>query len=233
MKKLITITLVLLVTLLLSACDKTNTNIEPTTTETQTDDTEHIIETCNDDVLFAKPIIYLYPTEKTKLTVKLGKPQNLTCTYPNYENAWDVTAFPNGKLINNITGREHYCLYWEGISKNTSQLTEGFVVKGTDTIAFLEEKLAILGLNEAEAQEFIIYWLPVLQENEYNLIRFATIDEINKEMPIEFSVTPDTLIRVLMQFKPLEHNINIKEQKLTPTNRNGFTAVEWGGCKID
>ncbi|MBQ8538885.1 MAG: hypothetical protein IJ433_04470 [Ruminococcus sp.] len=242
MKKLISaIFIIVLIASTLSACNNIKKNSEPTTTVTenetqkqeQSDDSEYAIETCNDDILFAKPVIYLYPTEKTKLTVTLGKPQNLTCTYPHYENSWDVTAFPDGKLIDNKRNRELYCLYWEGISKNTSQLTEGFVVKGTDTIAFLEEKLAILGLNEAEAQEFIIYWLPVLQENEYNLIRFATIDEINKEMPIEFSVTPDTLIRVLMQFKPLEHNINIKEQKLTPAKRNGFTAVEWGGCKID
>lgn len=206
-------------------------NTEPVT-EAQTDNSEYIIETCNDDILCAKPVIYLYPTKETKLTVTLGKPHNLTCTYPHYEDSWDVTAFPDGKLIDNKTNRELYCLYWEGLGDNTHELTEGFVVKSSDTIAFFEEKLALLGLSETEAEEFIIYWLPKLQENEYNLIRFATMDEINKEMPIEFSVKPDTLIRVLMQYKPLKNNISIKEQKLTPVYRNGFTVVEWGGCEI-
>ena len=242
----------ILITSPLSACSDNNENTSPTTaiteietqtetyietntetsTEAPTDNTEIIQETCNDNIVFAKPVIYLYPTKETKLSVTLGKPQNLTCTYPHYVSSWYVNAFPNGKLIDNKTGRELYCLYWEGIGENTPNFNEGFVVKGTDTIAFLEEKLALLGLSETEAEEFIIYWLPKLQENEYNLIRFATMDEINKEMPIEFSVQPDTLIRVIMQFKPLKHHINIKEQKLTPVTRNGFTVVEWGGCEI-
>lgn len=241
MKKLIyAIFIIVLIASTLSACNNIKKDSEPTTTVTenetqkqeQADDSEYAIETCNDDILFAKPVIYLYPTEKTKLTVTLGKPQNLTCTYPHYENSWDVTAFPDGKLIDNKTNRELYCLYWEGTGNNTQELTEGFVVKGTDTSAFLEEKLAILGLSETEAEEFIIYWLPKLQKNEYNLIRFATMEEINREMPIEFSAEPDTLIRVLMQYKPLKSNINIKEQKFTKVYRNGFTVVEWGGCEI-
>ena len=241
MKKLISaIFIIVLIASTLSACNNIKKMSEPTTTVTenetqkqeQADDSEYVIETCNDDILFAKPVIYLYPTEKTKLTVTLGKPQDLTCTYPHYENGWDVTAFPDGKLIDNKTNRELYCLYWEGTGNNTQELTEGFVIKGTDTSAFLEEKLAILGLSETEAEEFIIYWLPKLQKNEYNLIRFATMEEINREMPIEFSAEPDTLIRVLMQYKPLKSNINIKEQKLTKVYRNGFTVVEWGGCEI-
>ncbi|MGN1329948.1 MAG: hypothetical protein ACI4VN_01245, partial [Clostridia bacterium] len=32
-----------------------------------------------------KPIIYLYPEEETQVTIKLGKPESLTCTYPKYE----------------------------------------------------------------------------------------------------------------------------------------------------
>ena len=51
-------------------------------------------------------------------------------------------------------------------------------------------------------------------------------------MPLELSVEPDTLIRVLMQYKPLDEYIEVKEQKLTTTERNGFTVVEWGGAEI-
>ena len=53
---------------------------------------------------------------------------------------------------------------------------EGFIVKGEDTAKFLEEKLEILGLNEREAEEFIIYWLPKLEANKYNYIRFASVE---------------------------------------------------------
>ena len=59
-----------------------------------------------------------------------------------------------------------------------------------------------------------------------------TLEEINEKMPLEFSVEPDSIIRVLMQFKPLEEYIEIPEQKLTTPERNGFVVVEWGGSEI-
>lgn len=179
-----------------------------------------------------KPIIYLYPQEKTELTVTLGKPENLTCSYPEYKNGWNVVANPDGTLVDKESGRELYSLYWEGLQTEPVNMEEGFVVKGTDTTKFLEEKLAILGLTDKEAEEFIVYWLPELQNNEYNYIRFATIDEINTNMPLDFSVNPDTLIRVLMQYKPLDEKIEVREQKLETPARNGFVAVEWGGTEI-
>ena len=179
-----------------------------------------------------KPIIYLYPENETELSVNLGKPENITCSYPEYQNGWNVIANTDGTLIDKNTGRKLYSLYWEGIQSEPINFEEGFVVAGKDSIQFLEEKLAILGLTEIEAEEFIVYWLPKLQENEYNYIRFATMDEINKNMPLEFSVEPDTIIRVLMQFKGLENPIDVQEQKLETPERKGFVAVEWGGTEI-
>lgn len=184
------------------------------------------------EYLYAKPIIYLYPQEKIELSVRLGKPENVTISYPIYNDGWDVIAYPDGALIDKATGRQFYALYWEGIGDAEVDMNEGFIVKGTDTADFLEEKLSVLGLTEIEAEEFIIYWLPKLQENRYNFIRFVPIEEINKIMPLDFSVTPDTLIRVLMQYKPLDHPITVREQKLMPIARAGFTAVEWGGTEI-
>ena len=40
--------------------------------------------------------------------------------------------------------------------------------------------LAISGLTERESEEFIIYWLPELETNKYNYIKFTALDEINK-----------------------------------------------------
>lgn len=90
-----------------------------------------------------------------------------------------------------------------------------------------------IGLTEREAEEFIVYWLPKLESNKYNYIRFATLDEINKNMPLEINPNPDTIIRVLMTFKGLENPINVQEQQLETPNRTGFVAVEWGGTEIE
>ena len=179
-----------------------------------------------------KPIIYLYPEDKTEVTVKVGNPQNLTHTYPKYENEWKVLAKPNGDLKDLKTGRNLYSLYWEGINTVEPNMNEGFIVKGEDTIGFLEEKLEILGLNEREAEEFIVYWLPKLESNKYNFIRFQTEEEINNNMPLEITPKPDTVIRIVMEFKGIEKPIQIQEQKLSTPQRTGFTVVEWGGTEI-
>ena len=109
---------------------------------------------------------------------------------------------------------------------------EGFCIKGEDSAKFLEEKLASLGLTEREAEEFIVYWLPKLEANNYNYIRFASMEEINRNMPLEFSVEPDTLIRVMMEFKGLDEPISVTEQQLETPVRTGFVIVEWGGTEI-
>ena len=136
------------------------------------------------------------------------------------------------------TGKNLYSLYWEGISNkvydysNTPEL-EGFVVRGEDITKFLEEKLSILGLSEREKEEFIIYWLPQMEDNKYNYIRFETIEEIEKEMPLQIEPKPDTTIRVLMDWKKLDEAIEVKEQELIPVERSGYTVVEWGASVLN
>ena len=61
-----------------------------------------------------KPVIYLYPEDEEEVTVKLGKKEKLTCTYPKYNDGWKVLAEPSGDLIDLETGKELYSLYWEG-----------------------------------------------------------------------------------------------------------------------
>lgn len=183
----------------------------------------------NDLPVARKPIIYLYPQENTEVEVRLGRPEKLTTTYPRYDQSWRVLAQPNGDLKDLKTGRNLYSLYWEGADFPANLKQEGFVVGGDETIEFLEGKLATLGLNEHEAQEFIIYWLPKIQKNKYNYVRFASSEEIEDYMPLNINPKPDTIIRVMMLLKPLDEAIEVKEQLLQPAKRSGFTVVEWGG----
>ena len=119
------------------------------------------------EISIDKPIIYLYPTEDTEISVRLLKDDNLTCSYPKYKDEWKVLVQPNGNMKDLDTYRQLYSLYYESKSDIEFKVEkEGFVVKGEDTILFLEEKLAILGLTEREAEEFIVYWLPKLEVNK-------------------------------------------------------------------
>lgn len=180
-----------------------------------------------------KPIIYLYPTETTDVSVKLGAVEKLTHTYPKYVDEWKVRAEPDGNLTDMVSGRKYYALYWEGKNANLSQYDDGFVVAKDEVVPFLEEKLARLGLNEREANEFIIYWLPKLESAPYTFVHFGAQEEQNKSMPLDIQPKPDTIIRVLMAFKSLDKPINVKEQVLPETPvRNGFTVIEWGGTDL-
>lgn len=180
-----------------------------------------------------KPIIYLYPTEETQVNVQLGNKEQITCSYPKYTTGWNVIAQPNGDLKDIDTNKNLYSLYYE--SNNVVEFKvrkDGFIVRGENSAEFLEEKLKILGLTDREAEEFIIYWLPKLEANKYNYIRFATREEIDANMPLTITPEPDTTIRVLMEYKGLENPIEVEEQNLEKTERKGFVAVEWGGTEI-
>lgn len=180
----------------------------------------------------AKPIIYFYPEETTELVVKLNLDGKLTHTYPKYKDQWNVTAHPDGTLFDE-NGQEYYALYWEGENNHPFTLNEGKVVPGENTVAFLEESLETLGLNRREANEFIMYWLPKMENNAYNLIHFST-SEYEEMAELDIAPKPETLIRVMMVFQPLDAPMTILEQDLLPLSktRKGFTVVEWGGKEI-
>ncbi len=178
----------------------------------------------------AKPVIYLYPETETEVSVKLTLDGRLTCTYPAYNGGWTVTASPDGTLTDK-NGQIYNYLYWEGLSVTKWDMTRGFCVKGEDTAAFLEDALAKLGLTRREANEFIVYWLPIMQENPYNIISFQT-DLYTESAKLEIAPAPDTLIRVFMAFEASECFVELEPQELTAPERVGFTVVEWGGSEI-
>ena len=178
-----------------------------------------------------KPVIYIYPEEETAVRVKLDLDGELTCTYPKYDNGWEVLAKPDGTLLDTETNKEYNYLYWEGISDVKVDETIGYCVKGTDTAEFLETKLNELGLSRKEANEFIVYWLPQMEVNEYNYISFDTEDYENRA---ELSITPapDNVIRVFMTWKALDEPVELTEPLIDTPVRDGFTVVEWGGTQI-
>lgn len=185
-----------------------------------------------EEQLDAKPVIYLYPQQETQVEVRLTLDGVLTASYPDYGEGWQVVARPDGTLTDPDTGREFYCLFWEGTSRAEYDLSSGFVVPGEDTAEFLEQTLERLGLSQREADEFIIYWLPRMEGNPYNLITFQT-RAYTDAAALEVDPQPDTVIRVFMAWKPLEQPVEVEQQVLEPApERKGFTLVEWGGTEL-
>lgn len=184
-----------------------------------------------DEPVDEKPVIYLYPREETQVSVKLDYSGTLTSTYPAYDDGWEVIASPDGTLTAPNTGRQYYCLFWEGESDTEYDLSSGFVVAGEDTRVFLEEALAKLGLTDKEANEFIIYWLPRMEGNAYNLICFQQ-ERHTESAVLDIQPAPDSVLRVFMAWKGLDAPVEVQPQELEGFERTGFTVVEWGGTEI-
>lgn len=182
------------------------------------------------NVTVHKPVIYLYPEETSEVTVSVDFAGDFTTTYPLYENGWRITANPDGTLYD-AEGKAYNYLYWEGISDVTFDMSEGFCVKGSDSAEFLEEALDKLGLTRREANEFIVYWLPLMEQNQYNVISFQTV-AYEESAVLEVNPKPDTVIRVFMTWYGSNKPVDIKEQKLSTPERSGFTVVEWGGSMV-
>ncbi|MCL2300618.1 MAG: hypothetical protein FWC27_10795 [Firmicutes bacterium] len=180
-----------------------------------------------------KPVIYLYPEEPMEISVTLQTiDAHFTETIPAYNDGWRVLAQPDGTLTNLADGEQYPYLFWEA-ERGTpwSQPKEGFVVARGDLAGFLEEKLLYLGLNEAEAGEFLEYWLPRLAGNAYTLLYFSG-EEYRARYPLEITPAPDSLLRVFMVAKAAKGDERIAPQKLVPFERKGFAVIEWGGTIV-
>lgn len=182
---------------------------------------------CDPEIAY-KPILYLYPEKETNIKVNFAKEDYLTTTYPKFNKEWNVVAKSNGDLYDE-QGNYYYALYWEEKEYSKINFSEGFYVSSNNAVNFLEEKLTILGLNPKERNEFIMYWLPILEKNKHNLIYFELTEELQKQNEIIITPQPDTLIRIRMHVKKVNEETNIKEQQLVKKGRMGYTAIEWGG----
>ena len=186
-------------------------------------------------IMLEKPVIYLYPTEKTAIDIKLDLKGKLLTTFPKYDKNWDVIAEQNGQIFDKKTNRYYSSLFWDGtidFPEEHYQYNEGFVVPKEKLTEFFIEKLEYIGLNNQETNNFIQYWLPVLERNKYNFIHFLINEKCSEIATLNVNPKPETSIRIYMEFYGLENFKNINEQQLPKTNRRGFTLVEWGGADV-
>ena len=144
-----------------------------------------------------------------------------------------MIASPDGTLVNLADEREYSYLFWEGDGPLDADFSEGFCVRGGDTAAFLQETLSALGLTPREYNEFIVWWLPQMQDNGWNLINFVW-EEYDTAVPLDITPAPDTLLRVFMVWQASENFVEIPAPNLPAApERNGFTVIEWGGTEIE
>ncbi len=180
-----------------------------------------------------KPILYLYPKETTDIQVKLQYPERITTQYPKYgADGWKVTAQPNGDLTD-AQGKKYYAIYWEESKPEAVDFSQGFYVEKDRAADFLEAKLTEIGLNDRERNEFIMYWLPKLEENPASLVSFVLTEDLQQTNELKIYPAPDSLLRVHIHIKSTTKNTNPIPQTFAKFDRQDFSAVEWGGTDHD
>ncbi len=177
-----------------------------------------------------KPVIYLYPKTETKVNVQVKPNGGLTKVDPFYPtDGWLVSAKPNGELTNLSDRQQYPYLFWEGKAYDMKVPTDGFVLRKANVKNDMTKLLARLGLNEKEAADFLEFWQVKLEEKPYVFVTFVSQTDFDKVAPLNISPRPDKVIRVFMDYQPLDLPIIVRPLKIETPVRTGFTVVEWGG----
>ncbi len=178
-----------------------------------------------------KPVIYLYPTKETNVHVEVKPQGGFTITEPAYgTKGWDVRATPSGKLTNLADQKAYPYLFWEGIGYNYNKPAQGFVLKRENVQSEMKKILARLGLNETEQKDFLEFWAPKLETKPFVFVTFIDQKVFDTIAPLTVSPKPDSVIRVFMDYTPLEKEIKVAPLSFQTPERKGFTVVEWGGA---
>ena len=160
------------------------------------------------------------------------KPEGgFTYSEPAYNGGWDVIAFPDGRLVDTHSRKEYPYLFWEGRGGYYEIPEQGFVVERVGVERLLREKLSLIGLNNTEIDDFVEYWVPEMQAKPYYFVTFMGNQAMDALAPLTVDPQPDTVIRVLMDFIPLDQPIDVEPLMLRTIPRKGFTVVEWGGVR--
>ena len=180
---------------------------------------------------FFKPAIYLYPPSIQNVSIEVAFPGDLAVSWPPYGSGWDVTAEPSGWMREHRSGLRVPYLFWEGVpfTPFMPALRTGWIVPGAEVAPFLARKLREIGLNDAEAHEFVVFWYPLLKDENLLLLHFAT-ESYDNFVPLKIRPAPDSMLRVFMIVEHASPNTRALPQEFAAFTRTGFTVVEWGGA---
>jgi len=183
---------------------------------------------CDTCFVTLKPNIYLYPTEKSQVSIHLSFPLGgkITASIPSHGNGWIVSIDTSG-FINN----KYEYLFYESVQPNVWQLTEGWTIKRSELKAFFTDNLLKYGFQGREIKDFMDYWIPRLIDFEYYEIYPQKSNIINTAIKLEIFKTPDNVLRLHYLIKGVSSDSNNK--LITPIvnskfNRSGFYVTEWG-----
>lgn len=173
-----------------------------------------------------KPNIYIYPETKLSLHVSIIFPRggSVIESIPLYENGWNIEVEPSGK-INNIFDY----LFYESENPDLCQYRSGWIIKKDDLTSFFTQNMLETGFIQKEIDDFIEYWIPLLNNYSSYAIYPQYALDIEKMIELNFSCKPNNVLRLFYVIKGVNGDkINIAVPIIPRFVRKGFSVTEWG-----
>ncbi len=182
--------------------------------------------TMSETMVYA-PNIYLYPETTIDISVDIDFPNGgrIVESEPPYNSGWEVNVTPEG-----IIDEQYEYLFYDTRQSISLNHKFGWLLDGTDLENELRYLLMNLGYVGREIDDFIEYWLPRFGSTPYLAVYPQDVESM---ISVNIEPLPDEFLRTIFFFRPLTSPIQVDELPLPDAiQRNGFTAVEWGGILI-
>jgi hypothetical protein len=183
-----------------------------------------------------KPVVYLYPSEKTTVTVTVAPKGTFSAQYPSaVDGTWRMIATPDGTLFDPQTEKRYAYLFWEAENGRALEIdpARAHTVRGADAERFLDDVSLKLGLNVKEQTDFVSFWLPALAKNPLNLVQVMVGAEVEAIATMRVEPQPDAEVRVFLLFRGIAEPMAVGAPAIPALRRGRFTVVEWGGANLD
>jgi len=183
---------------------------------------------CDTCIRVLKPNIYIYPTERSQISVNLSFPHGgkIITSIPYYRNGWIIDVDTSG-FINN----KYEYLFYESEQPDVWQLNEGWIIKRSELETFFTDNMLRYGFYGREIKDFTDYWIPRLVNSAYYEIYPQESDIIETVIKLRISKTPDNILRLFYIIKGVNsdsnNKINIPIENFQ-FKRSGFCVTEWG-----
>lgn len=184
-----------------------------------------LVQRLPSDIMVLKPNIYVYPTKKIDLCLKINFPLggNIIESIPQYNQGWCVHVDTTGKIDN-----QYSYLFYESKQPDVFQYEKGWCIARTNLKSFFEENMSMYNFSQQEIKDFTDYWISLLIEDDYYNIYPQTNAIIDTAIQLDFSVQPDNVGRLFYGIVGVNKYQQIDQPMVVPFLRNDFYIMEWG-----
>jgi hypothetical protein len=164
-------------------------------------------------------------------------PENTDCELLNYSTKSRLLKIVSGSEYAHeaCVHNQYPYIYWAGNTEGVyPKKKEGFVVRKDQIGLEITKQMYHMGFSEKETSDMLAYWQPYLLHKNapYYRLSFIQTAEMNRFIPMKVIPQPDSVLRMFLDWEPLEEKVSIEPQNIVPVKREGFVYVEWGGLKF-